>query len=303
MKRISIIIPLYNDERYIERSLRSVCNQSISDQLEVIIIADGCTDNSVAIARSVLDLYAGHISTNLITLTHNKGVANARKLGIVEAKGEYIMFCDSDDWMDMMMCEKMLAKADDSGCEVVVCDYNSVKDGIVKRVGPCYYDDFLRQLIMCNITGSLCNKMIRADLFRRPDFRFPEYDFSEDHVYCIQVAVYAKTIGYVPEYLYYYWKRNDSFVRCQKPEIVKKRHDDDIANLELEQTILKDVDLFDKYCGEMMVRKLKTKNTYRDNRKLWLNTYPELWKEVYRSPYLPWRARVSFYLRLLGIKL
>lgn len=299
MSRISIIIPVYNDERHIERSLRSVCDQSIIDQIEVIIIADGCTDHSVGIIRGILETCGNGISSRLIVLPQNKGVANSRKIGIAEATGEFVMFCDSDDWMDSKMCEKMLAAADEKGSDLVVCDYNKVKDEGIGPVGPCYKENYLRELLLCNVTGSLWNKMIRRSIMSRPDFCFPEHDFSEDYVYCLQSAVFSSSISYVPEPLYYYLHRPDSIVRSNSAEKQRKRYVDDMANFALDINILKANGLESVYRNEIIAHKLKVKNTYKYDKLLWKSIFPELKYDVLKSACIPLRSKVRFYFDLL----
>lgn len=298
MSRISIIIPVYNDERHIERCLNSVCSQSISNQLEVIVIADGCTDHSIEIARGIIETFGDGISSKVIVLPKNKGVANARKVGICESAGEFVMFCDSDDWMDSKMCEKMLADADEKGSDLVVCDYNKVKGDSIERVGPCFKEDFLRELILCNVPGSLWNKMIRRSILNRPDFCFPEYDFSEDYAYCLQSVIYAGTISYVPEPLYYYLHRPDSIVRSNSAEKRMKRYVDDMANFALDLKVLNANGIEDVYRDEIIAHELKMKNTYKDDKQLWKSTFPELMYNVFKSVCIPFRSKVRFYIDL-----
>lgn len=296
---ISIIIPCYNDAPFIEKCLESVCGQTIVDQLQVVLVDDGSIDGSADIARRYLERQGRIKQTKIVRLSENKGVANARIVGIKESDGEYIMFFDADDWVDVTMCEKMLRKAQEEGCDVVVCDYNMVRDGIVQPVVPCYKEPFLQQLILCSVTGSLCNKLILSSLLKSPDFIYPTHDFSEDHAYCLQVAINTSRIGYVPEPFYNYRRRTDSLVRNQTPEMIQKRHDDDMENFRLEKAVLERYGLSEKYREEIIVRKLKTKNGYCNDRELWLKTFPELRKEIFKSSYISWRSRFSYLLKLI----
>lgn len=300
-KRISVIVPVFNDALHLNHSIASICSQTIAAKLEIIIVDDGSTDDSLRIAQDSLTYHGMIANSRIISVGDNKGVANSRKVGIEAASGDFIMFCDSDDWMDSRMCELMLAKADTFGCDMVICDYNSVIDGNFIPIRNCYTDDFLRQLILCNVTGSLWNKLFKASILKNEEFVYPVNDFSEDHVYCIQSTIMATSIEYVPEPLYNYRKRNDSLVRSMQPGMVQKRYKDDMANLALELNIIERFGLFDEYRREITVRKLKTKNSYREHRDLWLSAYPELWKEIFLSPYVSWRSRAAYILRLFGL--
>lgn len=299
---ISINIPCYNDAPYIEKCLDSVCNQTIADQLQIVIIDDGSTDGSADIARTFLEKNNRLQQAKMICLPENKGVANARILGIKASDGDYIMSFDADDWVESSMCEKMLRKAQTDNCDVVVCDYKSIKGDNIEIVTDCYKENFLQELILCTVTGSLCNKLIRTDIFRRPDFIFPVRDFSEDYTYCLQIAIYANIIGYVPEPFYYYVHRSGSVVQSASAERQKKRYDDDMQNFRLDLEILEKNGLLEKYREEIIAHKLKMKNTYRNDNTLWRSTFPELKMEIFQSGCISFRSKFSFILNLLGIR-
>lgn len=300
-RTISLIVPVYNDAPYLRKCLESICGQTIIDEMEVIIVDDGSTDGSADIASAIFEekKLSDHLS--LIRLPANLGVANARIVGIGATSGQYIMFCDGDDWMDTTMCEKLLRKAESDNCDVVVCDYNKVLNGVVEPIGPCYKEPFLSQLILCSVTGSLCNKLIRSDLLKNSGFVYPTHDFSEDYVYNIQIAMAARKIGYVPEPLYYYLKRVDSLVRSQKPECCAKREADDEANYQLVLSILEKANLLEQYREELIFHKLRRKNHYRNNPKKWRGTYPELNREIFKSSFVSFRSRVAYVLTFFGL--
>lgn len=297
MNKISVIIPVYNDEAHVGRSVESVCAQTIASQLEIIIVDDGSPDNSVATARGVLERHSMLNQAKLLLLKANHGVANARKAALESATGEYVMFCDSDDWMEPRMCEMMLSKAETEGCDMVVCDYNSVCGDKVEAIGPCFKENFLQQLILCRVTGSLWNKLVRASILRRADFIYPDHDFSEDHAYCIQLAIFADKIGYVQMPLYNYVKRQDSLVRSQEPARIRKRYDDDLANVAVEMSALEKAGLTEKFREEIVVRKLQTKNTYRQDGTLWKKAFPELDCQIFRSRFVSFRSKCAYLSR------
>lgn len=296
---ISVIIPLFNDSEHIVRSLESVCGQTVSDILEIVIVDDGSTDGSVAVARDVLERHSMLSQANIICLEKNQGVAHAREEGAKAATGDYILYCDSDDYMDPDMCEKLLSKAEEDGCDLVVCDYRSIRGDKVEIVRDCYKENFLQQLILCTVTGALWNKLIKTSLLKRPDFRFPVKDFSEDYVYCLQFAIYAEKIGYVPEPLYNYVHRDNSVVLSSSPEKRQKRYDDDMQNFRLDLEILEANGFLKKYREEVIAHKLKMKNTYKANPALWRRTFPELNNEIFKSQYVSWRSKVKYLLALL----
>lgn len=292
---------MFNDAPYIGKCLDSVCSQTIAEDLEIIIVDDGSTDGSADVARKAVEEHSMLPQTKFIVLETNKGVANARKLAIEAATGDYIMSCDGDDWMDVTMCEKLLNVAQKDDCDVVVCDYNKVLDGVVTPVGPCYREPFLSQLLLCSVTGSLCNKLISSEILKNPGFVYPTHDFSEDYAYNVQMAISAKKIAFVPEALYYYLKRSDSMVRSQEPEHCAKRERDDEANYRLVLSILDKAGLSQQYREELIFHKLRRKNQHRNNPKEWRRLYPELNHEIFESRFVSLRSRVAYLLMLVGL--
>lgn len=297
MSKISVIIPVYNDQSHIGRSVESVCTQTIAPELEIIIVDDGSSDNSVEIARDVLERHSMLQQAKILLLKDNHGVAYARKAAIGAATGEYIMSCDSDDWMDSQMCELMLSKAEEEGCDLVVCDYNSVESDKIETIGSCYRENFLQQLILCRITGSLWNKLIRASILKRPDFIYPGHDFSEDYVYSLQVAIYSKRIGYVPAALYNYVRRYDSLVRRSDAAGKRKRYEDDIANFHLDIEILQTKGLISEFKEEIIAHKLKMKDSNKADLNVWKSTFPELDYQIFNSRFIPFRSKCVYWLR------
>ena len=302
MAEISIIIPCHNAASFIENCLGCVCGQTIADRVQFVVVDDGSTDGTADIARSFLERRGRLQQARIICLPQNKGVANARIAGIKEAEGDYLMFIDADDLADPAMCEKMLRKASEEDCDMVVCDYKSIRGERVEAVTECYKEPFLQQLILCTVTGALWNKLVRRDMLLRPDFRFPVRDFSEDYAYCLQFAIYSKKIGYVPEPLYSYVHRTDSVVSAASEEKKRKRYEDDMENFRLDLEILEANGLLEKYREEIIAHKLKMKNTYRSDRALWKSTFPELGREMSSSKYVSWRSRLAYAATLLGIK-
>ena len=121
MSKISIIIPMYNAEKYIARCLESVINQSFND-IEIIIVNDGSTDKSLEICRK----YAEVDERIVILNKENNGVSVARNQGMNVATGEYVMFVDSDDWIDESMCQDLYKRI--SECNADICFCNNIKE-------------------------------------------------------------------------------------------------------------------------------------------------------------------------------
>ena len=105
--KVSVIVPVYNVENYLEKCLTSLVNQTLKD-IEIIVVNDGSTDNS----QKIIDRYEKKYSNVKAYVKKNGGVSDARNYGINKAKGKYIAFVDGDDYVDEMMYEKMYKKAE-----------------------------------------------------------------------------------------------------------------------------------------------------------------------------------------------
>ena len=115
MPKVSVIVPVYNVEKYIDKCLKSLVNQTLSD-IEIIVVNDGSTDNSETIIKQYLEKYQNKIK---YVIKQNGGLSDARNYGMKFATGEYIAFLDSDDYVDNTIYEKMYNKATEEQCDFV----------------------------------------------------------------------------------------------------------------------------------------------------------------------------------------
>ena len=130
---VSIIIPVYNSEKFMERCVRSLFEQKYQD-IEFIFVDDGSTDSSMGILNQLLDEYPS-VKERVVILTHseNKGCAMARLEGMKRATGEYLIQVDSDDYVTPDYVEKLVTSAKKYGSDVVVCDYFYFHDNHIDR--------------------------------------------------------------------------------------------------------------------------------------------------------------------------
>ncbi len=191
--KLSIIIPVYNAEKYLRECLDSVLSQTVEDY-ELILINDGSTDAS----QAIIDEYVASVSQRIITRTvDNGGQGRARNIGIELAKGDYLGFVDSDDWIEPGMYEKLISAAERENADVVVCNIlNRYSDG--REEYPKLWDDRRPQAA----AGSACNKLFRRDTVG--NVRFPEGLWYEDFAFSAKIICGAKKIVHVAEPLYIY---------------------------------------------------------------------------------------------------
>lgn len=218
---ISVIMPVYNAEKYLEKSISSVLKQSY-DNLELIIINDGSTDNSEKICRE----YMKHDSRVKLISIQNQGVSVARNTGIDIASGKYITFIDSDDWIDEEMFLHMIASIEENDTDFSLCGFEYISENsdnpiIVKNndsgKGSVYdIKYFLNRIyVKANITFNVWNVIFRREPIQ--GIRFNEkINIGEDNLFILECLLKCKR-GYIePERYYYYQYRNDSLYHTKE---------------------------------------------------------------------------------------
>ena len=217
--KLSIIVPVYNmaADGKLEYCLNSLVNQTIEDY-EIIAVDDCSTDNSFKILK-----YYETLFPEMFHAVHsdvNKHQGGAKNIGLKLAQGEWIGFIDSDDWITADMYEKLLKKAEDTGADLVGCDYcltneHSMKIGQVVPNNKLQQSGTLnkkkrRSLILDG--GSLVVKIFKRSMIVENELWFPENIFYEDNALGNSYMVLAKHFEYIPEPMYYYYQHDTSTV-------------------------------------------------------------------------------------------
>lgn len=210
MIKISIIVPVYNMEKYLEKCLDSLVNQTLKE-IEIIVINDGSKDNSI----NILKQYAKKYKNIKIYDHDNQGISKTRNFGIEKAKGEYIAFIDSDDYVDTRMFEVMYERAKKDNLDIVVCDYYNYyenRNEIEKFKIVDFEDTTISKdkSLIFQINPSPWNKIYRKDLFKIKKYRFPIGIKYEDLGYVPILLTEANKIGKVNIPLNYYLIRGNS---------------------------------------------------------------------------------------------
>ena len=222
--KVSVIVPVYNVEKYIARCIRSIKKQTFRD-FEVLIIDDGSPDKSIDIAVKVID------GDERFTVYHkeNGGLSDARNYGIERAKGEYIVLIDSDDYIDSDYIRLLYNECILSGADMSMCRYKMhFTDDIIlpvpvgKKAGTLSRDKALDTLIRDNNMQSFAwNKMYKRSLFTDYDIKYPVMYF-EDVATTPRVMFHADKIAVSEKYLYCYVRRGGSILSTMN---VKKIND------------------------------------------------------------------------------
>lgn len=215
MPEISIIVPVYNVEEYLPKCLDTILNQSFRD-FEVILVNDGSKDNSGFICEK----YAKKDSRIRIIHKENGGLSSARNAGLDIAKGRYIGFIDSDDFIDLKMYEQLYNMIKIYNADIAICSYECVsKHAIIKNKN---YKDKLEEIKVFNNIEALnqtleengvefivaWNKLYKSSVFE--NLRFKEGKVHEDEFIVHQVLYKSNIVVYTPKKLYYYLQRENS---------------------------------------------------------------------------------------------
>lgn len=191
--KLSIIVPVYNAEKYLEKCLDSLVNQTMDDY-EVILVNDGSKDSS----QSIIDSYVNQYPELIRAVTvENGGQGRARNIGIDMARGAYIGFVDSDDWVASDMFEKLYTAVVEDDADMAVCDTVQCFDD-----GSEVYLPMSRFESAMEITTAVWNKLFKKELVE--GIRFPEGLWYEDAEFVIKTMLGCKNIARVGEGLYFY---------------------------------------------------------------------------------------------------
>ena len=201
---ISVIVPIYNAENYLHRCLDSILAQTFTD-FELILVNDGSTDCS----GKICDEYA--LKDNRIKVIHksNGGVASARQMGVDNTLGNYTIHADPDDWVEPTMLEELYKKAIEKDADMVICDFyvQTCNTCITRtqRISEESSEATLLALLSHKLHGSLWNKLIRLECYKKFNIRFVEgLNFCEDYLVCIKMLKNDIKVAYLNKAFYYY---------------------------------------------------------------------------------------------------
>lgn len=226
MLKISIIIPIYNVEPYVETCLQSVVNQNMTEGVECILVDDCGADNSMQLAEQFVKNYQGEISFSILHHDHNRGLSAARNTGIRAAKGEYVYFLDSDDRITPTCMEDFMRIIEDhSGVELIqgLLDQDSpyMKQFQQKDL-PVYTGNrkYIKRVLLDYDELPVCaaNKMVRKQLIVENDLFFKEGIIHEDNHWSFFLAKYVKSLSVLKKECYLYTVNTSSITKVVNRE-------------------------------------------------------------------------------------
>lgn len=210
--KVSVIVPVYNVEEYIERCVRSLMEQTLED-IEYIFVNDCTPDRSMQILRRLMEEYPQRRKqVKMVEHAQNCGSATVRNSGLKVAVGEYIIHCDSDDWVEPEMYEKLYNKAVETGADMVGCDCYLEQlhsSHYYKQIYPESGKECIHASLCGRLHCGVWSKLVRKGLYEEHAIRFPDgINMWEDVVTSIRLYYFAGKIAYVPDAFYHYVQYN-----------------------------------------------------------------------------------------------
>lgn len=212
--QVSVLVPVYKVENFIERCARSLFTQTFED-LEYIFVDDGSPDRSLARLENVVEEFPEKKDrVKILRHEHNQGIASVRNTLIGQATGEYTLFVDSDDWIEAPMIECLYRKAREEEADIVACDFFINETDREIPVHEAYTLDReiqLKNIISLKVKAYLWKLLVKRELYTANGIKFPKgIHIGEDDVVCTELYYYAQKIGFVPDTLYHYVQYNPS---------------------------------------------------------------------------------------------
>lgn len=209
MPKVSVVVPIYNVEKYIKKCMDSLVNQTLQE-IQIIFVNDGSTDESGNIAKE----YASKYLNKIIYLEkENGGLSDARNFGMRYAEGEYIAFLDSDDYVENTMYEEMYNKALQENSDYVECDFLWEYPDKTKKDKRNSYNN--KKEMLTNVRVVAWNKLIKREILEKNNISFPKGLRYEDIEFTYKLIPYLNKVSYVDKEFVHYVQRNNSIANVQ----------------------------------------------------------------------------------------
>lgn len=208
MAKVSVIVPVYNVEKYISKCLNSLVNQTLED-IEIIVVNDGSKDTSIDIVKE----YAQKYKNIKVYEKENGGLSDARNYGLQFATGKYIAFLDSDDYVDVNLYKRMYEKAKKEDSDMVECNFYWVYDKKTKKDIGQKYKGKKEMFEKARVVA--WNKLYKKEVLDNANVQFPKGLRYEDVEFFYKLIPHIESVSFVKEPLIYYVQRKQSIVNTQ----------------------------------------------------------------------------------------
>lgn len=281
--KVSVIVPIYGVEQYIERCAISLFEQTL-EEIEFIFVNDCTQDRSITILANTLSKYPNRKdSVRIINHEVNKGLAAARKTGVDAASGEYIAHCDSDDWLQKDIYQIMYDEATRFDSDIVICDYYLTDGKFFRKHTGCLSTDkatLLTDMVNGDASWAVWNKLVKKGIYRENNILYPDYAMGEDMVLMIQLIWYSNSISYVPLPLYNYYINQNSITLRKTLDSVYAKYSQLMSNISKlsifftstgDSKLIEFVDKLNCYAGTLLLPYLNKKMIWNE----WVKHYSQ----------------------------
>lgn len=301
---VSILMPIYKVDQFLEKALISVFTQTYKN-IDYVFVIDGSPDNSMQILYNTIDNFCLEPDRyKVIIHESNEGIAKSRSDSIVMAKGDYVYFVDSDDWIEEDAVEQMVSATKDGSIDIVGCDYlKDFQSGKTVYYRENYGVTCIENLHRCinyDIATVLWKLLIRRQLFA--NFRISPINIGEDYIISIKLFYYAKSFVSLNKAFYHYVQYNQNRLSFQSLRSIS----DHIKCVKEVERFIKENGFFDDDIQhEILLRKFNIKSNFVLNNMLldkysYNNTFPEangVWQEMGYSR----KEKIKFWLAENGL--
>lgn len=219
--KLSVIIPIYKVEAYIERCARALMMQTL-DGVEYIFVDDCSPDDSMKVLQRILAEYPGQQHVRILHQSQNRGLPAARNTGLDAATGDYVFHCDSDDYLEPDALHAMYEAARKSDADIVYCDWILTYPQRERYMRcPAYEtpEDALRGLLHGTMKYNVWNKLVKRELYNEDlSIRFPEGRGMGEDMTMILLFARAKRVAYLPKGIYHYVRQNENAFTAVRSE-------------------------------------------------------------------------------------
>ncbi|WP_149706725.1 glycosyltransferase family 2 protein, partial [Campylobacter concisus] len=263
----SIIVPIYNVEKYIKKCVTTLLEQDYNN-IEYIFVNDCTPDSSIKILKDIIERYPNRgDDIKIINNIKNSGSSLTRKYGLDASNGKYILFVDSDDWVDKDMVSSLISEARKSYADIVCFDYikkfnkkSVVKSFFYTKNHPKSNLNFVKAILSHEISVSMCDKLVKRELYENVEF--PHFSHCEDSFVNLQLFYEAKKITHIAKPFYHYRTNLNSLSNSFSNN---KKALEDFANFSKSvRKFLIEKDLFNDYFQSFLPNILKFVLDYTD---------------------------------------
>lgn len=305
MPKVSVIVSVYGVEKYIERCVRSLFEQTL-DEIEYLFIDDCTPDRSIEILRQVLEEYPQRKpQVTIHRMEQNSGQAAVRKWGMQNATGEYVIHCDSDDWADTDMYRAMYEKAKEENADVIVCDYyincGSVNN-YIKAYNRTDKKDFIKDMLAMRVSWALWNKLVRRGVC---DIVYPTGAMGEDMAITTQNVFHCNKLSFIRKAYYYYVINPASITQLKDKDSVLNKYYQFLGNSKIAISLLEQAPDKAEYKNAVVALKWDTKKLLWQKIKeqelfnVWKNTFKEININLLFCPLIKFLDKMKYVLTFL----